>query len=165
MYARLCRKIMEKISPKVQDEGIKNNEGEPITGRQLFKKYLLHRCQEDFEYYAAQKSKRRGLIEFIGELFKLRMLPETFMHECVKKLMGTMDHLKEGEIESLCEFLTTFVGILDIQRARAYMDLYFLRVKELSKSAHVATRLNFMLRVRIRCSDPTDLMDDSTECY
>ncbi|KAH6913517.1 armadillo-type protein [Coprinopsis sp. MPI-PUGE-AT-0042] len=48
-YARLCRKIMEQISPKVQDEGIKNQEGKPIGGGQLFRKYLLNRCQEDFE--------------------------------------------------------------------------------------------------------------------
>jgi translation initiation factor 4G len=49
MYARLGRKMMEQISPKVQDDGIKNNKGKPITGGQLFRKYLLNRCQEDFE--------------------------------------------------------------------------------------------------------------------
>ena len=37
MYARLGRK------------GIKNNEGKPTPGGQLFRKYLLNRCQEDFE--------------------------------------------------------------------------------------------------------------------
>jgi translation initiation factor 4G len=49
MYARLGRKMMEQISPKVQDDRIKNNEGKLITGGQLFRKYLLNRCQEDFE--------------------------------------------------------------------------------------------------------------------
>ncbi|KAF8667859.1 hypothetical protein AX14_006280, partial [Amanita brunnescens Koide BX004] len=49
MYARLCRKMMEQISPKVQDEGIKSAKGKPIAGGQLFRKYLLNRCQEDFE--------------------------------------------------------------------------------------------------------------------
>lgn len=49
MYARLCRKMMEQISPNVQDETIKNTDGKPITGGQLFRKYLLNRCQEDFE--------------------------------------------------------------------------------------------------------------------
>ena len=90
MYARLCRKMMETISPKVQDHGIKNADGKPIAAGQLFRKYLLNRCQEDFErgwvakeataraatanekkgdksklyfdeYYAAQKAKRQGL--------------------------------------------------------------------------------------------------------
>jgi len=42
--------MMEQISPKLQDNGIKNNEGKPIAGGQLFWKYLLNRCQEDFEH-------------------------------------------------------------------------------------------------------------------
>ncbi|KAG2137370.1 armadillo-type protein [Suillus cothurnatus] len=49
MYARLCRKMMEQISPEVQDDGIKNMEGRPVRGGHLFRKYLLNRCQEDFE--------------------------------------------------------------------------------------------------------------------
>lgn len=48
MYACLCHKMMEQISPIVQDETIKNMEGKPITGSLLFCKYLLNRCQEDF---------------------------------------------------------------------------------------------------------------------
>ena len=40
---------MEQISTKVRDDGFKNSEGKPITGGQLFRKYLLNRCQEDFE--------------------------------------------------------------------------------------------------------------------
>lgn len=45
MYARLCRKMMEQISPNISDESL----DKPITGGQLFRKYLLNRCQEDFE--------------------------------------------------------------------------------------------------------------------
>ena len=55
MYARLCRKMMETVSPKVQDDGIKNLDGKPIAGGQLFRKYLLNRCQEDFERIGATK--------------------------------------------------------------------------------------------------------------
>jgi len=42
--------MMEQISPKLQDNGIKNNEGKPIAGGQLFWKYLLNHCQKDFEH-------------------------------------------------------------------------------------------------------------------
>lgn len=49
MYAQLCRKMMEQISPNVQADGIKDTEGKPVTGGQLFRKYLLNRCQDDFE--------------------------------------------------------------------------------------------------------------------
>ncbi|EIM85126.1 uncharacterized protein STEHIDRAFT_81994 [Stereum hirsutum FP-91666 SS1] len=191
MYARLCRKMMETISPKVQDDGIKNQEGKPIAGGQLFRKYLLNRCQEDFErgwlqketsaaaaltkatedeaaarantasgkeaeegelysdeYYAAQKAKRRGLglIRFIGELFKLQMLTERIMHECIKKLLGNVENPEEEEIESLCKLMTTVGAILDTQKAHAHMDVYFARMKELTKSPNVNSRMAFMLQ-------------------
>ena len=40
---------MEQISTNIQDDGIRNLEVKPITGSQLFRKYLLNQCQEDFE--------------------------------------------------------------------------------------------------------------------
>ncbi|TFK50965.1 ARM repeat-containing protein [Heliocybe sulcata] len=189
MYARLCRKMMEQISPDVQDEGIRNTEGKPITGGQLFRKYLLNRCQEDFErgwaakestaaaakgkasadaalaaanegkeeeeaelyseeYYAAAKAKRQGLglVKFIGELFKLQMLTERIMHECIKKLLSNVDNPEEEEIESLCQLLTTIGQIFDTPRAKQYMDIYFARMKELAKNPKVPPRLQFMLQ-------------------
>lgn len=190
---------MEQISPKVQDDGIKNAEGKPIAGGQLFRKYLLNRCQEDFErgwvakeataaaaaskamedkaakaaneksteasaageqgdeivlysdeYYAAQKAKRQGLglIKFIGELFKLQMLTERIMHECVKKLLGNVENPEEEEIESLCKLISTVGSLLDTPKARAHMDVYFSRMKELGKSNNVSSRMQFMLQVR-----------------
>ena len=50
VYARLCRKMIERISSKVRDEGIKDAEGKPVAGGQLFRKYLLARCREDFRH-------------------------------------------------------------------------------------------------------------------
>ena len=192
MYVRLCRKMMEQISPQVQDDGIKNAEGKPITGGQLFRKYLLNRCQEDFErgwsqketaaaaaavkasedevtkaaneankesggesalysdeYYVAQKAKRQGLVlvSFSGELFKLQMLTERIMHECIKKLLSNVENPEEEEIESLCKLLTTVGQILDTPKAHAHMDIYFSRMKELTKSPNVSPRMQFMLQV------------------
>jgi translation initiation factor 4G len=181
MYARLCRKMMETISPNVQDDGIRNAEGKPITGGQLFRKYLLNRCQEHFErgwsakdaaakisegikkveeassevelysdeYYAAQKAKRQGLglIQFIGELYKLRMLTERIMHECIKKLLAGVDNPQEEEIESLCRLLTAIGRLLDNPKGRAHMDIYFTRMKGLEESSNVAPRIQFILQV------------------
>ena len=193
MYARLCRKMMEQISPKVQDDGIKNSEGKPFAGGNLFRKYLLNRCQEDFErgwvakeataaaaaskatadlavreanektkggeeselysdeYYAAAKAKRRGLglIRFIGELFKLQMLTERIMHECIKKLLGNVENPEEEEIESLCKLLITVGSLLDTPKARAHLDVYFSRMRELTKNKNVNARMVFMLQVCI----------------
>ena len=187
--ARLCRKMMEQISPKVQDDAIRDFEGRHITGSHLFRKYLLNRCQEDFErgwaykestaavaaskagedeavkvaagsgdgesalysneHYAAQKARRQGLglIKFIGELFKLQMFTERIMHECVKKLLGNVENPEEEEIESLCMLLVTVGALLDTPKARAHMDVYFSRMKELSKSPSVTPRMQSMLQV------------------
>jgi translation initiation factor 4G len=193
MYARLCRKMMEQILPDVQDESMKGTEGKPIVGGQLFRKYLINRCQEDFErgwasreaaaaaaaaaaakagddaavlaananknedeialysdeYYAEQKAKRRGLglVKFIGELFKLQMLTERIMHECVKKLLGNVDNPEEESIESLCVLLPTVGELLETPRAAPYMDIYFARIRELSKNPKISSRMQYMLLV------------------
>ena len=86
------------MSPDIKDEtlGLDKN-GNVNAGSTLFRKYLLNRCQTEFEagwksklpdkpegdsneaamlsdeYYKAATAKRRGLglVKFIGELFKL----------------------------------------------------------------------------------------------
>ncbi|OJA08542.1 hypothetical protein AZE42_02442, partial [Rhizopogon vesiculosus] len=182
MYARLCRKMMEQISPDVREDRIKNLEGKPIAaGGQLFRKYLLNRCQEDFErgwfakeataaakashdqatkaanekkgteeaelysdeYYAVQKAKRQGLglIKFIGELFKLQMLTERIMHECVKKLLGNIENPEEEEIESLCQLLKTLGKSTDVSSRIQLMlqDVIELRERKwVSRNAFAA---------------------------
>ena len=103
------------------------------------------------EYYAAAKAKRRGLglIRFIGELFKLQMLTERIMHECIKKLLGNVENPEEEEIESLCKLLSTVGCLLDTQKARAHLDVYFSRMRELTKNKNVNSRMMFMLQVSV----------------
>lgn len=201
MYARLCRFLMERISQDVRDEGIKNADGKPIAGGNLFRKYLLNRCQEDFErgwsareaamqaaagkaeddkaaaaaaekagtgeevlysdeYYASQKAKRRGLglVKFIGELFKLQMLTERIMHECIKKLLSNVENPEEEEIESLCKLLATVGQALDTPKARNHMDIYFSRMQELANSGQISSRIQFMLIVRALMFFPSVLL-------
>ena len=72
------------------------------------------------------------------------------MHECVKKLLGNVDNPEEEEIESLCMLLGTVgtVGsMLDIQKARYRLDVYFSRMKELMKNPNVTPRMQNMLQV------------------
>jgi translation initiation factor 4G len=195
MYARLCRKMMERISPNVQDESVKNNLGQPVAGGQLFRKYLLNRCQQDFqrgwavkestaaaaagkaaddqanmvanegkaeaetvlysdEYYAAEKAKRRGLglVKFIGELFKLQMLTERIMHECIKKLLANIENPEEEDIESLCRLLTTVGQAIDTPNAHEHMNVYFTRMNELAIGNHVSSRIKYMLLVSCACT-------------
>ena len=52
---------------------------------------------------------------FIGELFKLKMLTEHIMHECVFKLLSSKD---EESLECLCKLLRTIGKELDSEKAK-----------------------------------------------
>ncbi|KAI7817826.1 armadillo-type protein [Gamsiella multidivaricata] len=169
VYAKLCQKLMDKVSPDVKDVTVEGS-----TGGKLFRKYLLHRCQEDFmrgwkdkataggvslndkdgpdlmsdEYYVMMKAKRQGLglIHFIGELFKLQMLTEKIMHECVKKLLANVKDPEEEETEGLCKLMTTVGLQLDRPEAKNHMDVYFVRMAELTKNNKLPSRIRFMVQ-------------------
>ncbi|KAJ9612925.1 hypothetical protein H2200_002866 [Cladophialophora chaetospira] len=173
MYAQFCRRMLESMSVDIRDEGIKDKNGNVVTGGNLFRKYLLNRCQEEFErgwkvnlppqpegqseeaimlsdeYYVAMAAKRRGLglVKFIGELFKLQMLTERIMHECVKKLVDYEGTPDEAEIESLTSLLQTVGKQLDNPESKAQgrMDLYFERINQMIAIPDLNSRLRFML--------------------
>ena len=106
------------------------------------------------EYYAAQKAKRRGLglVRFIGELYRLQMLTERIMHECIKKLLSNVINPEEEEIESLCELLRTVGRNLDNAKARNHMDIYFERMQEMARGNNINSRMQFLLQARISVS-------------
>ncbi|KAI1614951.1 translation initiation factor eIF-4F [Exophiala viscosa] len=172
MYAAFARKMLESMSPDIRDEGIKDKNGNVVTGGNLFRKYLLNRCQEEFErgwkvnlppqpegkgeevmlsdeYYIAAAAKRRGLglVRFIGELFKLSMLTERIMHECVKKLVDYEGTPDEAEIESLTGLLRTVGRQLDSPESKGAgrMDVYFERINAVIVLPDLPSRLRFML--------------------
>ncbi|KAL2001480.1 hypothetical protein VTN02DRAFT_1699 [Thermoascus thermophilus] len=172
MYAKFCKRMLESMSPEIKDENIRDKMGNVVTGGSLFRKYLLNRCQEEFErgwkvnlppkpegvteeaamlsdeYYAAAAAKRRGLglVKFIGELYKLGMLTERIMHECVKKLVDYEGVPDEAEVESLTSLLRTIGGSLDAsEKGHAMMDAYFVRINMMIETAGLPSRLKFML--------------------
>ena len=77
------------------------------------------------------------------------MLTERIMHECIKKLLGNVENPEEEEIESLCKLLTTVGMLLDTAKARAHLDVYFSRMRELTKNKNVNARMIFMLQVSV----------------
>lgn len=82
----------------------------------LFQTTERERLQEELEE-AKDKARRRsiGNIKFIGELFKLKMLTEAIMHDCVVKLLKNHD---EESLECLCRLLTTIGKDLDFEKAK-----------------------------------------------
>ncbi|QQK44721.1 Armadillo-type fold [Penicillium digitatum] len=172
MYAKFCKSMLESMSPEIKDENIRDRNGTVVAGGSLFRKYLLNRCQEEFErgwktnlpekpegtteevammsdeYYIAAAAKRRGLglVKFIGELYKLGMLTERIMHECVKKLVDYEGIPDEAEVESLTSLLRTIGASLDAsEKGPAMMDAYFARIHLMIETPNLPSRLRFML--------------------
>ena len=52
---------------------------------------------------------------FIGELFKLEMLTEKIMHECILQLLKTTD---AESLECLCRLLSTIGKIIDVEKSK-----------------------------------------------
>ncbi|MGH0120137.1 UNVERIFIED_CONTAM: hypothetical protein FKN15_065298 [Acipenser sinensis] len=84
-----------------------------------------------------------GNIKFIGELFKLRMLTEAIMHDCVVKLLKNHD---EESLECLCRLLTTIGKDLDFEKAKPRMDQYFNQMEKIVKERKTSSRIRFMLQ-------------------
>ena len=174
MYAKFCKAMLESMSMDIKDENIRDKNGNIVAGGSLFRKYLLNRCQEEFErgwkvnlppkpdgvteevammsdeYYQAAAAKRRGLglVKFIGELYKLGMLTERIMHECLKRLLDFEGVPDEAEVESLTNLLRTIGASLDAsEKGPAMMDAYFARIHLMLETAGLPSRLRFMLMV------------------
>ncbi|KAM9299536.1 eukaryotic translation initiation factor 4 gamma 3 [Gastrophryne carolinensis] len=102
------------------------------------------RLQEELEE-SRDKARRRsiGNIKFIGELFKLKMLTEAIMHDCVVKLLKNHD---EESLECLCRLLTTIGKDLDFEKAKPRMDQYFHQMEKIVKERKTSSRIRFMLQ-------------------
>jgi len=176
MYAEFCKRMLESMSPEIKDEGILSKDGQVVVGGALFRKYLLNRCQTEFErgwktdvpkksegeseeavmlsdeYYIAAAAKRRGLglVRFIGELYKLGMLTERIMHQCVHKLVDYEGMPDEAEIESLTSLLKTIgQNLQSNERGGQLMDAYFQRINGMVNTEGLPSRLRFMLLVSV----------------
>uniref|UniRef100_A0A3B4CU14 Eukaryotic translation initiation factor 4 gamma, 3a n=1 Tax=Pygocentrus nattereri TaxID=42514 RepID=A0A3B4CU14_PYGNA len=162
-YANMCHCLATLKVPMADKPGTTVN----------FRKLLLNRCQKEFERdkmdnaefekkqkeldsaaserlqeeleEAKDKARRRstGNIKFIGELFKLRMLTEPIMHDCVVKLLKNHD---DESLECLCRLLTTIGKDLDFEKAKPRMDQYFNQMEKIVKERKTSSRIRFMLQ-------------------
>ncbi|KAI9259966.1 armadillo-type protein [Helicostylum pulchrum] len=170
MWAQLCRSMYDAMTDDIRDTSIFNEAGEPSSGVLLFRKYLFNRCQVEFEkgwkvnmpevtevdgqmteeYYIAAKAKRQGLglIQFIGELFKLDMLSERIMYNCMIRLCNDPTNAGDEEAESLCKLLTTIGKVLDHKpKTSRWVDIFITRMKtEMVLSPKISSRIKFMIQ-------------------
>ncbi|CAO3695160.1 unnamed protein product [Rhizopus stolonifer] len=169
MWASLCRKMCDSMTNDIRDTSLLDDNGNVSFGVLLFRRYLFNRCQEEFEkgwkvdmpeveegemlteeYYAAVKAKRQGLglIQLIGELFKLEMLSERIMYGCLIKLCNDPTNSGDEEAESLCKLLITIGKKLDSKaQTSRWVDIVTQRMKdEMLKSEKMSSRMKFMIQ-------------------
>ena len=174
MYARFCLTMLSTMSTEIRDETIKDKAGNPVVGGALFRKYLLNRCQEEFEqgwqvnlpqmpdgssggdvqllseeYYTAAAAKRRGLglIQFIGQLYILKMLTLRIMHECVMRLLNFEGEPDEAAVENLTTLLRAVGGTMEEEeKGSEFMNMYFERIHSaILKNDALPSRPRFMI--------------------
>ncbi|XP_077998892.1 eukaryotic translation initiation factor 4 gamma 3-like isoform X2 [Glandiceps talaboti] len=103
-----------------------------------------NRLHEEYEFYETKMRRRSlGNIRFIGELFKLKMLTEPIMHDCVVKLLKAHD---EDSLECLCRLITTIGKDLDHEKAKPRVDQYFTQMEKIVKGKKHSSRVRFMLQ-------------------
>ena len=170
MWARLCLAMRDAMTDDIRDTSILNEAKEPSSGVLLFRKYLFNRCQLEFEkgwktnmpkveetdgmlsdeYYIAAKAKRQGLglIQFIGELFKLDMLSDRIMYNCLLRLCNDAATAGDEEAESLCKLLSTIGKVFDSKaKTSRYLDVFLGRMKnEMINSPNLTSRVKFMIQ-------------------
>uniref|UniRef100_A0A3P9IPM7 Eukaryotic translation initiation factor 4 gamma 1 n=1 Tax=Oryzias latipes TaxID=8090 RepID=A0A3P9IPM7_ORYLA len=134
-----CQKEFEK--DKDDDEIFEKKQKELDAASGGEEKQRLTEELED----AKDKARRRSLgnIKFIGELFKLKMLTEVIMHDCIVKLLKNHD---EESLECLCRLLSTIGKDLDFEKAKPRMDQYFNQMDKIIKERKTTSRIRFMLQ-------------------
>ncbi|XP_071073836.1 eukaryotic translation initiation factor 4 gamma 3 isoform X44 [Dasypus novemcinctus] len=134
-----CQKEFEK--DKADDDVFEKKQKELEAASAPEERARLHDELEE----AKDKARRRsiGNIKFIGELFKLKMLTEAIMHDCVVKLLKNHD---EESLECLCRLLTTIGKDLDFEKAKPRMDQYFNQMEKIVKERKTSSRIRFMLQ-------------------
>jgi len=188
-YANMCRVLTDQFNkvPVSGDEG-----GQTVTFRKILlnkcqtefeketsdEKQLAVDRSKTFEKEEERKSwlaeldyremmnRRRmlGNIRFIGELYKLKMISEPIMHDCIYKLLKAekQDSL-EDQLECLCKLLTTIGKDLDHLKAKPRMDQYFDQMEKVIEKRKISSRIKFALKdvIELRACSWVPRRDDA----
>uniref|UniRef100_A0A6B2KYA2 MI domain-containing protein n=1 Tax=Arcella intermedia TaxID=1963864 RepID=A0A6B2KYA2_9EUKA len=140
LYARLCFEISSQSA--AQNASLNN----PLKN---FKRLLIEHCQKEFnsktqppkismeldveKRLQLEESSKRikihnlGLVKFIGELFKFKMLSESVIHKCLMSLITKSQ--SSDDLENFCVLMNAVGKFLDHREAQPMMNGYFERIK------------------------------------
>ncbi|KAM3866697.1 eukaryotic translation initiation factor 4 gamma 1-like [Diretmus argenteus] len=134
-----CQKEFEKVMADAEIFEKKQKQLDAASGNEE-KQHLNDELKD-----AKNQARRRSLgnIRLIGELFKLDMMTDVTMHDCIARLFKNYD---EEPLECLCRLLSTIGKGLDIEKAKPRMDQYFIQLEKILKERKTSSRICFMLQ-------------------
>ncbi|KAM3857533.1 eukaryotic translation initiation factor 4 gamma 1-like [Diretmus argenteus] len=134
-----CQKEFEKVMADAEIFEKKQKQLDAASGNEE-KQHLNDELKD-----AKNQARRRSLgnIRLIGELFKLDMMTDVTMHDCIARLFNNYD---EESLECLCRLLCTIGKGLDIEKAKPRMDQYFIQLEKILKERKTSSRICFMLQ-------------------
>ncbi|CAF0727027.1 unnamed protein product, partial [Didymodactylos carnosus] len=175
LYAKLC-KLFQKKQVTVPDDGGKS---ETYYFRQILLTRCQKEFENDYrqeirydernvecsqiqdvkkrkeeqekldEDLAKAKRKKLGNIFFIGELFKLQMLTDTIMYDCVDYLLR--DKTDEEALECLSKLLTTIGKELEQKASekpanKTNLEKHYSQLEGIVSQRHTSARIRFMIQ-------------------
>uniref|UniRef100_A0A182M377 Eukaryotic translation initiation factor 4 gamma 2 n=1 Tax=Anopheles culicifacies TaxID=139723 RepID=A0A182M377_9DIPT len=163
MYAQLCKRIEKELETDIDK-----------SKSSSFLQILLNVCRDKFEnrvQYSEKiinsestltddleekknvaKQKILGNVKFIGELYKLGILPEGHVHKMLASLFTSKKSNASTEkncedMECLAQLIRTCGKNLDTELGKQLMDQYFDRMEKYSQSQSMfPPRIRFILR-------------------
>ncbi|CAG9459982.1 unnamed protein product [Pedinophyceae sp. YPF-701] len=133
---------------KAADEDKGDDEGKTDAEKSA-KELELEKRRKELEIEQANlKARRRmfGNIQFIGHLYKRKMLIDKIMHECVRQLLRNPTNPEPEDVEALCKLLSTIGSDFDTKERAQAVDVYFNRMKQMREVEALDSRIKFMLQ-------------------
>ncbi|XP_078490963.1 eukaryotic translation initiation factor 4 gamma 3-like [Ciona intestinalis] len=107
------------------------------------KSEVKQQLNNDLELMTMKQRRRMlGNIRLIGELFKLNMITESVMHNCIMSLFRVRD---EDSLECLCQLLNTIGKRLDNGKKKTRMNQYFEQMNKIVREKKTTSRVRFIL--------------------
>ncbi|XP_042560008.1 uncharacterized protein LOC122129052 isoform X3 [Clupea harengus] len=166
VYANVCHCLKRLKVPMAHDHSMTTNFRKLLLNRcqTEFQRNLdvdiLERKQIEFQIYACiggdqqqrlkevleeirgeVRQRSLGVVKFMGELFKLKMLNESIIDICIISLLQRQ---REESLECLCVLLSSTGKDLDNEKIQ--LDQHFNQIEKIMKDRKTPNRIRFMLQ-------------------
>ena len=140
----------DKIRLEDEEDTRAESEGKKLTKEEkALRDFLRKREKKEL------RTRRIGNTLFIGSLFKLELLRENILHQCIQGLFGDVDNPDVESIEALCKLLTSVGSTMDTKarkntkkgaKTKEFMRVYFDNMSVFAKHVKLDKRTQFMCR-------------------